>query len=298
MSILEPEVLDTTTKISDLVDSIMTIAKSTADPKPELRLFLDLEGVNLSREGTISIVTLLVDPGDAKDHRTYLIDVTTLGSRAFDTKGPVHDTTFKDVLQDPNIIKVLFDVRNDSDAMYSHYGVALENVRDIQLMENGARSTGRTYLCGLQRCIDESSWALRHLYKESGDTFREELIDRWNCIKQIGAQLFKPELGGGYEVFDQRPLSKAMVEYCVGDVVILPMLHDFFWEPRKQEWRDLIAKKSMERVEESQSEDYQPNGFHKAKSQWTWEEHAALNGLGYVRIDHRFDGLRIDWGWD
>jgi exonuclease 3'-5' domain-containing protein 1 len=68
-------------------------------------------------------LTLLIDL-ETSPKEVYLIDVHTLGEEAFDTAG-VGEITLKDILQDEEIPKVFFDVRNDSDALFSHFGIAL-----------------------------------------------------------------------------------------------------------------------------------------------------------------------------
>ena len=119
-------------------------------------LFIDLEGVNLSRHGSISILTLY-----DRSHRTvYLIDMFALGSLAFTTsacaKYPERDLrddsmevddfvaatgtkphfiTLKKILECGEIPKVFFDARNDSDALFALFGVKLQGVQDLQVME-------------------------------------------------------------------------------------------------------------------------------------------------------------------
>src|SRR5436305_897650 len=67
--------VNTCSAIADLVDSLVDL------PANPPSLYFDLEGVNLSRQGTISILQLLVFP----QKRIYLIDIHTLGSKAFST---------------------------------------------------------------------------------------------------------------------------------------------------------------------------------------------------------------------
>ena len=49
---------------------------------------------------------------------------------------------------------------------------------------------------------------------------------RVEATKAKGIQLFSPERGGSYEVFNQRPLRGEIVDYCVQDVAYLPHLFD------------------------------------------------------------------------
>ena len=123
-------------------------------------LYIDLEGAKLSRNGSIALLTLYVLPKET----VYLIDIHTLGARAFsttttattasattplattlnteDSKNPV--TTLKSILESPAIPKVFFDVRNDSDALFSHYAIFLScsaRFRCIDIISNEAPSS-------------------------------------------------------------------------------------------------------------------------------------------------------------
>ena len=95
----------------------------SADPPS---LYIDLEGVHLSRQGAISILQILISP----QRRTYLIDVHALGSKVFSTAG-ANGQTLKTIFESETIPKVFFDVRNDSDALYSHFGICLAGIQDI-----------------------------------------------------------------------------------------------------------------------------------------------------------------------
>ena len=102
----------------------------------------------------------------------------------------------------------LYDVRNDSDALYNLYGVSLHNVFDLQLLELANRlSKGHNprFLKGLGKSTEE------HL-----------VFDRdWGAIKEQGLSLFVPSRGGHYEIFEKRPLDPRLVAYCEQDVTVL-----------------------------------------------------------------------------
>ncbi|KAF2452288.1 hypothetical protein BDY21DRAFT_388691 [Lineolata rhizophorae] len=151
-------------------------------------MYIDLEGVDLCREGSLSILTLLIDTG-IPTIRVCPIDVYSLGSQAFNTTG-IKLKTLKDILQDKKIPKVFFDVRNDSDALFAHFGVTLQGVEDVQLMESVTRMTTRSrkYLNGLAKCVET---------KEKGERF------------------FKTEHWGSSEIFNQRPIPNDIISYCV-----------------------------------------------------------------------------------
>ena len=222
-------------------------------------LYIDLEGAKLSRYGTISLLTLFLFP----NHTTYLLDITTLGSLAFSTPSPTQaQTTFKSILQDASIPKVFFDVRNDSDALHSHFQISLAGIIDLQLLELGSRAGGldqKRTVCGLARCIKTHA-QLTPAEKKT-----------WEAVKDKGALLFAPEKGGRYEVFDERPLSMEIMNYCVQDVRFLPGLWDVYnkrlGDDRK--WIALIEEATLERVRDSQSKDYVPDSKMKVFGPWT-----------------------------
>ncbi|KAF1834759.1 hypothetical protein BDW02DRAFT_321722 [Decorospora gaudefroyi] len=230
-------------------------------------MYIDLEGVNLCREGSISILTLLVDT-PIHDRRVCLVDVHTLGAQAFNTAG-VLAGTLKDILQDETIPKGFFDVRNDSDALFAHFGVALQGVEDIQLMESATRKTtaSRKFLNSLTKCIENN------LLTSLGG----KGLASWKLAKKKGERLFKAEHGGSYDVFNQRPIPEDISSYCIGDVQYLPELRDRFCTQRAYGWRDLVGEESKKRVAMSQRSDYQPHGPDRAIAPWSKEQNTLLD---------------------
>ncbi|KAL2128821.1 hypothetical protein VTI74DRAFT_8601 [Chaetomium olivicolor] len=144
-------------------------------------VYIDLEGVKLSRNGSISIISIYIDSRGF----TYLVDVHTLRSAAFTIAAP-NGTTLKSILESPSIIKVFFDVRNDSDALHHHYGVRLQGIEDVQLMENAVRRSSRAYLRGLERCIIDVA------------PIPGKERKRWKEVKKAGIKLLAPEEGSSY----------------------------------------------------------------------------------------------------
>merc|ERR1712000_639090 len=105
-----------------LLDKLTTI---TLNPSPldALSLYFDIEGAQLGRHGSIAIISLFFLP----DANIYLIDVHALGSAAFSMKN-YREYSLKSILKFPDIPKVFFDVRNDSDALFNLYGISLAGV--------------------------------------------------------------------------------------------------------------------------------------------------------------------------
>lgn len=216
-------------------------------------LYVDREGNNLSRHGTLSIVTILVQP----QSQTYLIDVTTLGRIAFTTEA-TNGLTLKAILESPDIIKVFFDIRNDSDALYSLHDIHVQDIEDLQLFELAARKYDTRCVNGLAKCI-ERDMALP--YSET---------QQWQLKKNEGRRLFAPELGGSYAYFDQRPRSTAMIEYCAQDVVHMPRLREIYLNRLCDAWYVKIRDETEARIRLSQSSTFNGKGRHMALGPAGW----------------------------
>lgn len=250
--------VDTAAGISTLVDVLY--GQPTTPPS----LYVDLEGVKLSRHGSISILQIYVRPLN----QTYLVDVYILGETAFRTPGAA-GRTLRDVLEDAEVPKVFFDVRRDSDALFSHFDVRLAGVVDVQLMEFATRPVplpddwldiceglgSKTYLSGLAKCVEQ----------DSGQSPAERAA--WTANKQRGRRLFEPELGGSYAVFNKRPLSEEVRHYCVQDVRILPRLWTVYNSRLKRwpGWDLKVREATLNRIVESQSPSFNCDGPHMAR---------------------------------
>lgn len=270
MKDIKTEIINTTKQIGDLVDWLVI---RHAPPVPySPTMYLDLEGVDLCREGSLSILTLLIDTG-IPIGRVCLIDVHVLGAQAFNTTG-VKGKTLKDILQEERIPKVFFDVRNDSDALFTHFGVALQGVEDVQLMESATRVTtkSRKFLSGLAKCVEKN---VLMLFGGGG-------LASWKLAKDKGERLFKAEHGGSFEVFNQRPIPEDIISYCVGDVFCLPELRDRFWKMRTNQWRNLVNEESKKRVAASHKSEYQPHGPDRAMAPWSEDQNKTLDEWNYV----------------
>jgi exonuclease 3'-5' domain-containing protein 1 len=277
MKDIKTEIINTTEQIGDLVDWLVFRHEPPVSLPPTM--YIDLEGVNLCREGSISILTLLIDTG-VPTRRVGLIDVHTLGAQAFNTAGAKRKT-LKDILQDEKIPKVFFDVRNDSDALFAHFGVALQGVEDVQLMESATRKTtaSRKFLNGLTKCVENN------LPMSIGGIG----LVSWKLAKEKGERLFKPEYGGSYDLFNQRPIPEDISSYCVGDVQYLPELRDRFYTHRAYPWQDLVGEETKKRIATSQKSDYQPHGPDKVMAPWSKEQNMLLDQWNYVPPRNDFD---------
>ena len=215
--------IDSENGVRDLIEEI-----ESSSLQPPL-LFMDLEGIYLGRLGSLSILQVLVPPSPIEEDLGVF-----LGSEKYP--------------------KVFFDLRNDSDALYSHFDVHLKSVIDIQLFEFGTRSVPGRFLKGLAKSISEDSGLGYHKARE------------WQSGKDAGYKLFDPAKGGSYEVFNQRPLDQAIVDYCASDVLLLPALLQAY--TRRLRGRESLAinlqLEAEKRVSLPQSATYNGKGQHMA----------------------------------
>ncbi|PGH07431.1 hypothetical protein GX51_01730 [Blastomyces parvus] len=241
-------VVDTTSSLIQLIDSIDGL------PTNPPSLYIDLEGIKLCREGSVSILQLFNHP---KEH-VYLVDIHHLGKAAFTTTG-TNGKSLKSILECPSTPKVFFDVRNDSNALFFLFGIRLQGIEDLQLMENASRPgplSRKKFVSGMARCIEMDapvSPAAKRLWKENKDK---------------GKHLFAPERGGSYEVFNARPIPQAIIDYCVEDVSFMPLLRTLYWNKLSPHWKAEVESATKERIRASQSLTYQPNTRDKTLSPW------------------------------
>ena len=273
--------IDEVSALAALLDSLTGLRHSPPS------LFIDLEGDNLSRHGTISILQLYVQP----QNHVHLIDVHKLGADAFNVAGS-NGQTLKSVLQSPSISKVFFDVRNDSDALYSLFDVRLDNVDDLQLMELATRGFAKKHVNGLKKCIERD--AIMAVNEKQ----------KWVETKEKGHVLFDPKSGGSFAVFNKRPLSQIVQSYCVQDVLHLPGLWNLYSGKMSYKTWTSVRDASQARIQESQGLHFNGQGQYMALSPWpgwptskgpkhasTLNAHSTMNRANAPQISHRSSPL-------
>ena len=208
-------------------------------------LYLDLEGDNISRNGAINIITILLYPQKI----VRLIDVMTLKELAF-TVAADNGRTLKSVFESPKIPKYLWDVRNDADALWALYQVGLAGVTDIQLLEIATRFGQRTLLAGLDK-------AVRSSLKLGGDTLKAFLQAKKDMRKKMSTG-----------VFSARPLEDATIQYCANDVLHLPALKAVYMQRIFPKILARVMRESAARVVEAQDPGYDPHGPTRKFGPW------------------------------
>ncbi|KIL63466.1 hypothetical protein M378DRAFT_187038 [Amanita muscaria Koide BX008] len=239
----------------DLLHSCLADIFPLPAPSKPHYIAVDIEGVHLCRRGRICIVQLQ----SSHSRTAWLVDVTVLGAQAFDEVDR-EGRSLRSILQRPDIQKWFYDVRNDSDALYNLYGIRLNNVYDLQLLELANRlSRGKyaRFLTSLEKAIDQYL-----------------ILDRdWKSVKEQGVALFVPSKGGSYEILEKRPLDPRLVAYCEQDVSVLfdlakALRSQMGMEGREWELRVYVA--SMSRVALAWNRRYRGDvgGPRKALAPW------------------------------
>lgn len=124
-------------------------------------------------------------------------------------------------------------------------------------------------LVGLTACIE----------RNMPDSFLDVSIGDWLESKRMGERLWKPTLGGSFDVFNIRPFLKAIVDYCVGDVLFLPALRNILWTQENYLLRDIICQETEKRVALSQTEEYEPSGRTKIRPPWNESHLTAMERI-------------------
>jgi exonuclease 3'-5' domain-containing protein 1 len=256
---------------ADSASAVVALLNNLKNPSYQPSLFLSLEGNTLGRYGSINLLTLYLLPRDT----VYLVDVHHLGEAAFLTEN-ADRTSLKTVLESTTTLKVMFDVRNDSNALFSHYQISLGGIKDVQLMELAARGSPRTSVAVLAKCIEEDA------------QISSAAMSKWRRTKDVVAQLFALERGGRYEVFDERPLRAELIQYCVQDVALLPTLYSIYeaklLPAGESFWRAEIEKATQARVMLSHSTSYDSHGQQEAYGPWSGITSTKLGRRGTTKF--------------
>lgn len=115
------------------VDTIPALTGALSSLRDVTGLALDAEGVNLGRDGPLTVLTLKIISNidcqyPPKHIPALVIDVQTLGGEV------VFGSALKEILESETIIKFTFDCRGDSDALFHQFNIKLAGVIDCQVM--------------------------------------------------------------------------------------------------------------------------------------------------------------------
>ena len=179
------------------VDDVTGVKEAVKELGREDYIAVDCEGWNLSREGTLDILSVATRHQDV-----YLFDIDKLGALAF-------DSGMKRLLESDSdtSTKLMYDCRNDADALMHLYGVKLSGVLDLQLLEvihRKSKGQGIEFLSGLKKSLDIYSFSNK--VKET---------------KNKGIREIEDGKKKGVNIWAGRPLSAHLKEYCAVDTAAL-----------------------------------------------------------------------------
>lgn len=233
--------IDTEDSLRDALRSFPTV--STKLPA----FYFDCEGHELGRHGTLDLLQVYVLPLQ----HTFVIDIYVLQDKAFTTTSG--NLSLKSLLQSKDIKKVFFDVRNDSDALFSHFNVSLRGIIDLQLMEYFLPERSGINLLSLRDCIDRDS------------ALAPEVIENWKQNKASITGARSDSSDGRNPPSQQRPVPDDLLQYSVGDVEYLPRLFRMYRSNLDAQRWGAVYDGSNRRVKQSQHMQYEPQGKNKWK---------------------------------
>ncbi|KAI0092673.1 hypothetical protein BDY19DRAFT_990374 [Irpex rosettiformis] len=185
-------------------------------------IFMDCGGFNLGvRGGTLSILSLGVIPLNTIQYlHIYLIDVAHLS--LVDLQ-PIYD-----LLASSYATKVVWDGRMDYSALYHEYGVRMQNVVDLQLVDILSRESRDTPAEHLKRF---NNYVHPELLRSTDGKKRYAKLHRLNSLvsavrehKPIGHRQFEKVKAGRRPRNSTSPLSEAYIKYSAVDIEMIAAL--------------------------------------------------------------------------
>jgi hypothetical protein len=161
---------------------------------------IDIEGMNLGRSGTVSLVQVAVN-----ENEVYCFDILALGDAIFSTKEGLGE-----ILESEKILKLFYDCRIDGDVLKAKYKVEVLHTYDLQVLYTFvSQPVSDPFLKGLQHVLQRPDIMVCQ------DRLSEKVVQ----IKREMKAAFLKE--NGSQIFMQRPLSNKILLYCAADVIYL-----------------------------------------------------------------------------
>ena len=221
----------------NLVDTADLLEKCLDEIEEALKiknyLNVDFEGIDLCKTGKVCIGQFSIEGSK----HVYLVDFVVLVDPF-----KLCDGRLKRIMESPSITKVFFDPRNDCDAIYHQFQIQVSNALCLQVSEVAFRryvlSVYVKYVFGLKKVME------KHL-PSCIDELEYQSVSQ---IKERGAKLFVPESGGSYQVFNDRPLQKDILNYCIIDVLYFDELRQFLFGSLTRNIQKRVLQESTRRL--------------------------------------------------
>ena len=218
-----------------LIEDEEKIADAISKLKGHENIAVDCEGVDLSRTGTLTVISV------ACKEEAFIFDIKKLGTKPF-------QQGLQEILESNTPNKLMFDCRNDSDALWHQFQVKLNRVLDIQLMEILYRENkGEFDINDVEKRLVQAINRRR-----GGGVEKEKPIYLHGLKKVIGEHLENEEYSSAKssgmpdsclfeQVWDERPLTETLLRYASADVLSLFPLFEKF--------KSELSKNSMSRLQ-------------------------------------------------
>ena len=185
--------------------------------------------------------------------------------------------------------KVIFDIRNNSDASFSHFQISVDGIKDLQLMELATRKGSKDLLAGLVKCIEQDRSASFAAQAE------------WQSTQKGASQLYDPKKSGRYEILNERPMRPEIVKYCARKVALLLGLYNTYNAklrlPGGAFWQFQVQEATKDRIKLSQSPRYDVHAMTKASGPWNKKD--IERAIWDWNEEVLFDSVNHDnWGED
>jgi hypothetical protein len=186
-----------------LVDNYIKVAEICIRLRDCFVVGFDMEGIRLGRNGVVSLLQIAISPTEI-----YVFDVLALGQELFSA------AFLLPFLSNPNIIKLCYDCRCDSEALFFLHGVQAFGLYDLQIVYTiKFQQRNDPFLKGLHKAI-QTPGILTPTEIKSMVSKKLAAKQEWAC--------------GDYSSVMQRPLSEEILKYCASDVSHLFKMHQMW----------------------------------------------------------------------